>query len=712
MQITTVEKNDMLAKRTLLQAASVQLHIEFIGISDQINELVHSIEPWFLFPNAQTTPTIINLWGMTGVGKTSLINRLFDLINQREVLYTTNVGEIASTKNFAYFVNDTMEDLEKRPIGLLFDEFQLGRTIDDDGKEIKEYGLNLLWQLIDSGKFEYIPADYSIGIIQSYIGDLRDCLDNGVIIENGVVVAGFEYWDSVMTDDISSQSHINNRVANLINDDDGDVDEGEDEDEESAPPSAIVHSTGAPVSSYNTMFCKFRHFKWLLSSSYCRSSEVKNVLLSLNGGELLELLEREVLIKSAPVVLDFTKSVIFIVGNLDEVYHMSGDVNPDISADQYYEHSKTITLAQVKDALHCRFRSEQIARLGNDHIIYTAFTTQNYIDLITLHLNLFKSNVMERFDIDITFDQTVNAMLYSESVFPTQGTRPVISTIKTLIHSYIGKFISDIVDVQSNDCIINVINWRIMSPDRKHALKYYNNNVLVCEREYKFTSKVDILRDSIGDDFQCLVASHEAGHAIAAIFAMHLLPTMIFSRTADGLSEGFTVIPPIKSAMTITTIEARVVMLLSGVVAQKLLFGDESHDGGCARDLEQATAALSVAYKKHGMRQGTLGVLTRAITENYESVNDDIRIDELIKDQLQRAESRAKSILTDQWQLLLKMTEYLSNNSVMSSELINDYVELYGEYHDQDTSTLYRDPENYYNYRETMNNLLINMDNV
>ena len=102
----------------------------------------------------------------------------------------------------------------------------------------------------------------------------------------------------------------------------------------------------------------------------------------------------------------------------------------------------------------------------------------------------------------------------------------------------------------------------------------------------------------------------------------------------------------------------------------------------------------------------------QSITENYESVNDDIRIDELIKDQLQRAESRAKSILTDQWQLLLKMTEYLSNNSVMSSELINDYVELYGEYHDQDTSTLYRDPENYYNYRETMNNLLINMDNV
>ena len=63
-------------KKQRLENIKIELKREFIGIDYIIEELVDYIQIWYLMPEILTRPIIVNLWGMTGVGKTDLIRKL------------------------------------------------------------------------------------------------------------------------------------------------------------------------------------------------------------------------------------------------------------------------------------------------------------------------------------------------------------------------------------------------------------------------------------------------------------------------------------------------------------------------------------------------------------------------------------------------------------------------------------------------------------
>ena len=69
-------REEILHKQTLLNKAREQLKKEFVGIDKVIDEIVNAISGWFCFPSMQKRPVVANLWGLTGVGKSSLIQRL------------------------------------------------------------------------------------------------------------------------------------------------------------------------------------------------------------------------------------------------------------------------------------------------------------------------------------------------------------------------------------------------------------------------------------------------------------------------------------------------------------------------------------------------------------------------------------------------------------------------------------------------------------
>ena len=75
------------AKQTLLHNARQILKNEFIGINAVIDSVIDSLATWFLFPEIQERPLVINLWGMTGVGKTALVKRLSSLLNYDKKLF-------------------------------------------------------------------------------------------------------------------------------------------------------------------------------------------------------------------------------------------------------------------------------------------------------------------------------------------------------------------------------------------------------------------------------------------------------------------------------------------------------------------------------------------------------------------------------------------------------------------------------------------------
>ena len=83
-------------RKLQLKNAQKELEKHFVGISDQITAIFSALEAWFCLPELLCgRPTIICLFGSTGVGKTDLVRRLVKALN-----YTDKYCEIElSSKN-------------------------------------------------------------------------------------------------------------------------------------------------------------------------------------------------------------------------------------------------------------------------------------------------------------------------------------------------------------------------------------------------------------------------------------------------------------------------------------------------------------------------------------------------------------------------------------------------------------------------------------
>lgn len=79
----------LLEKKEQVNEIAMILKQEFIGIDKVIDEVCRLILPWYLFPDAQLRPTVINLWGLTGSGKTALIHRLVDLLDHKSYTFSS-----------------------------------------------------------------------------------------------------------------------------------------------------------------------------------------------------------------------------------------------------------------------------------------------------------------------------------------------------------------------------------------------------------------------------------------------------------------------------------------------------------------------------------------------------------------------------------------------------------------------------------------------
>lgn len=165
-----MNKDQILQKNSLLEAVETQLKGEYIGLEQQITEIFKAIKPWYIFPESITRPLIVNLWGMTGVGKTSLVRRIAELLKLSE---KESFGEIdfgAVHKNHFDGLLSLKPFVKKsgKPLMFLIDEFQLGRTISEYQTEIDRSSYRELWSLLSDGVIVQDQETY-LRILESFI---------------------------------------------------------------------------------------------------------------------------------------------------------------------------------------------------------------------------------------------------------------------------------------------------------------------------------------------------------------------------------------------------------------------------------------------------------------------------------------------------------------------------------------------------------------
>lgn len=677
MNVSKEDRVEFFKRKAILEDAKLKLKEEFRGLDTIIDEIIGLMEPWYLFPVGQIRPTVINLWGMTGVGKTSLIKRLFDLINLEDSLYKFDVGDYASQDNtkLSYSFSEKLKNREKQQIGIIFDEFQLGRTIDEHGHELEKSGLRAMWDLLDSGKISILQSSYYGTKIFQLTLKLEDCVQNGSVeCVNGKVTKNKNYHDKYFKST-------------------------EDEEPEEKIKKGKKKEKNEDVSSEDLFVPE--DFYWYIQAiwdtRFITDREIKEFLKTMDHEGSIEFLNDTIKKAFKPQEFDYSTSCIFVIGNIDEAYQMAKDFDPDSDADRFYKHSLKITLPQIKESLQRRFRAEQIARLGNSHIIYPAFSSKVYRELIELELGKSSKKVKTRFDIDLKFDKSINKIVYKEGVFPTQGARPVFTTITALVESYVGKIIKDILESGKE---ISTIKWKYSrNKHRVEFFEYKNTTNPVFTKSYSVKLKIENLRKSDGSEMQAHVAIHEAGHAVAGIYGANIMPTDIVSKTAS-LAEGHCTIN-LPSLITKDVLTKDIIISLGGYVAEKLVFGEENLSIGTGGDFERATNIALDMAKTYGMEN--LPMLIGQKNANNNSYWNSEKVDEMDKCAeriIKDCEKVCEELIKDNMHLLLKIGEYLSVNSRMDKKMITKFVEDFGK------PVEIKKKNTYYSFKKTISDKL------
>jgi cell division protease FtsH len=158
---STLDRDQLRSRQASLDAARDSLKNHFVGIDAVIDGLCDAIAVWYLMPEVLTRPPIVNLWGMTGVGKTDLVRRLVRLLDlsDRFVEFELSNSDITyAGSSVAQRLAETRA-VHGEPTLLLFDEIQRFNTIDQDGRPVQRSRYSDFWELLSDGRLSRRERD-------------------------------------------------------------------------------------------------------------------------------------------------------------------------------------------------------------------------------------------------------------------------------------------------------------------------------------------------------------------------------------------------------------------------------------------------------------------------------------------------------------------------------------------------------------------------
>ena len=647
-----------------LQEARDILKKEFVGLDEIINKICESITPWYITPEIIIRPTIISLWGMTGTGKTSVVRRLMDLLGlANKALYfdcgeESNQGSTTVASKISEMLNldeDNNPNPEKvNDFVFVFDEFQHARTINEHYEEVDKPNLRSVWNLLDNGIIKGDESNwetsYFCGFVDDFEGYVAEYpntpLTRGRIeapedVENILNVLGFFYYDRGMPGREREVKPWETKKDS-------------DEEDNMFRPLNVIDE---------------RVMKIIIRKLKSNNQTPKDIVNDFNSakttGELLSLLQEAKKTIIAPKEIDCNKSLIFILGNLDEAFRVEGEINPDIDADIFYDETSKVSVTDIKRALRKRFRAEQIARFGNSIIKYPTLKREHFEKIIKNEVSRIIDDFKKSSKIEIKIDNSIYDLLYAEGVYPVQGVRPVFTTVSTIF----TPLLSDIVmNAKSGE----VAELRVYRADEGYKLSKKTIIIRIGDKEINREIELVLgdLRRPESKKTRYINAVHEAGHAAMMTYLTGNLPIAIVSVSSN--SGGFCITHNAERLGEIDTkgdISNDVMISMGGYLAEETIFPDERRRLlGSGNDIEEAWELFSTAAYE-------LGYFDPFSYCNYDTYSaaipggvDDKKIKEELKNEFDRLRTQAREILEDNKDLIVSVALKLGEIGEMSGD--------------------------------------------
>lgn len=671
-------------KNKIIDNAILQLKKDFVGIDEQIDQVMNNVRTWYLYPELQSRPVIVSLWGMSGIGKTSLVRKIAKYLNIEKDLVYFNFAEIGEMHS--YEIESTIEEElsnERSNRMFVYDEFQYAATLDSNGEEKdNKSGLKPFWELMDSGILHKRHNLWETKVLTNLLTFILKINTNCPIeLNDGAWVNAEECLHEFKRYDIQLFERFFN--FNI---------EKADKTKKLSKKTSKNETIGCPSMPFDIygeserFFIKQDILESILKLKRKTTFEPLDMIDEYHEfcgksiDEIISFLKEIYEAISKGYDLTFNDSLIFVIGNLDEAYSVSFNVDPDMSPDQFHKITKKISIVDIKEALQKRFRNEQIARLGNIHVIYPAFSSQTFKDLIEMSLNEYAQAVREKIGYDIRFDNLIKKCIYDEAVYPTHGTRPIFSTIHEIVKSKLPLIIQQIQENNLMDSVEYI----------EYSFKKKNTIINIFDKKQKivkvltFKNKLYLnnLRKSSKDEQQALCAVHESGHFVVYLALNNKLPDKLVSKTTSSNTGGFLLedIDNNKNFNTLNDIINEIQVCLGGYIAEKLVFGEKYLTNGACTDLEKATILASKAIREWGfsnhpyIKSYLLSIPNKPYLSGYVIKDNDEEVQEAIKTLFNSAYEKAEKILKQkEWRQLLKeSSQYLATNSYMPKKKMQE----------------------------------------
>ncbi len=619
-------------KMQILERAGEQLKKEFVGLDTIIDEIVRQVSCWFVFPEMQEQPCIINLWGMTGVGKTALVSRLVELIGCASSFVRFDLGQSGQWGIHSGYL-DQIARFDRKIIAL--DEFQHARTIDERGVEVKNYGERIIWDLLDSGMVHSFAGGPELFRIRDFYAKLTGMIGRGLKVRNGKVTAGKKLFLKEFDNFIDYR------------------DRGKSKQEVYLIPDGFLDNFINNESS-NPNFeleCEAREFFNRLDERQTLAV-LKDFIKSIQGQSHIRL----------------TNLLIFVMGNIDEAYSSADNFNGEVDADVFYRSSLGITIHKIKQALKSRFRPEQIARLGNNHVIYPSMSRQSFQKLIEIELDRVAQRFFQEKKVHLEFEVSLKELIYQEGVVPTQGVRPLVSSLNQLVRANLGRIYASV--FSTGEPVERIV---MSVKNRQIVCDYHSGSARLFAKEIPVTLFKIRKEPLIPDDKQAVTAVHEAAHAIVGTILTGRLPKEIYSRSSMPGSEGYAFYENnTREVGSFKAFKNEAAICLAGLAAEKIFFGGSGATAGASSDIARATAFISDMILQCGMTREA--VRYNMNPELPGVIHDVSESENKVKIYLKKAYRAARRVIRQERRLLLEVAHYLSENPSMNGETFNDFL--------------------------------------
>jgi len=572
-----MSRTQMNERQQRLAEIAVQLKTELFGIDEIIDQVIENLRVWYILPHCMTRPVVICLWGLTGTGKTQLVRRLAQLLGFYDRFVEVQMGGAKRRHFYTPSIADTLSESN-------IDEALPGILLLDEFQHFRT---------ITSDGQEISTDGYE---------DVWTLLSDGRLPPSPLKDVDMQWADTFY-------------------------------DEERDAECGSLRSDPATL--------RFR-ISARDADQLKRLLKLRESLTDIMQWSWKQVQQRFSQFRSSPQhwETDYSRLLIFICGNLDEMYQETAQrvEDCDTDADIFRHVTSNLSLIDVKKSLSQRFRPEQTARLGNLHIIYPSLSRRTYERLIAEICQRYVDDVEKQTGVRFAIGADVHAALYANAVFPAQGARPLFSSAHailsgTLLNAALWALEQNL-DL-THGCVLE------LSEDRQCLSVSGVNAQGACQRaQFAAAFDLDRIKTRTNKDFRALLAVHEAGHALIYSLLFKQPPQEVRINIAS-FEGGYSNFVNLKASTRQNELDM-ICVSLAGRAAEEWVFGHWACTTGAQDDYQQATSRAARYVRHHGFGEHLSH--TDITMHRDEHINTNIapsneEIETLLRDQYVRAQT-------------------------------------------------------------------------